>query len=207
MPVSRERKLLIAKRRTKVADLYLQGNTQCKIAEQIGIKQSTVCNDLKRIKEAWRDSAVRDFDLSREIELKRIDRVESEAWAAWERSQKPSQTAVTDDNTIQRKTKRTLKNQHGDPRFLDIVQKCIAARRALLGLDAPTRTEIKTEGITIHERRDRITTIVTTLRDRGGTHPVGAGSGGDEPRVLCTDSQSGTVVTSTTPQLPGPGDS
>lgn len=36
-------------------------------------------------------SAVRDFDLAREEELRRINCVMREAWDAWERSKKPSQ--------------------------------------------------------------------------------------------------------------------
>ena len=51
--------------------------------------QATVCGDLKRVREAWRESSVRDFDELRSIELLKIERVEREAWAGWERSQQP----------------------------------------------------------------------------------------------------------------------
>jgi len=38
-----------------------------------------------------------------------------------------------------------MKNQHGDPRFLDQVNKCITHRRALLGLDSPLGIEEGTD--------------------------------------------------------------
>jgi len=206
MPGKPARKLAIQQRRQIVADLYLQGWTQAKIGEHVGFDQKTISTDLKTIRAEWRESAVRDFDEAREIELKKIDRIEREAWAAWERSQKPLQTATTSDETHQRKTRRQMKNQYGDPRFLEQVHKCIAARRALLGLDAPIRTEVETHGPTVIERRDRILAVTLALRDRAGTRDAGTGPGGDEPRRLCSDSEPGTVATSAPPQLSGPGD-
>ena len=65
----------------------------------------------------------------------RIDRVEREAWAAWERSQQPVQSAVVTGEDITKRTKKSVQQKYGDPRFLDIVHKCIAQRRAMLGLD------------------------------------------------------------------------
>ena len=41
----------------------------------------------------------------------------------------------------EQEAERVVKNQFGDPRFLDQVHKCIASRRALLGLDGPLRIE------------------------------------------------------------------
>ena len=71
----------------------------------------------------------------RERELQRIDRVEREAWAAWERSQQPVQSAVVTGEDIAKRTRKSVQQKYGDPRFLDIVHKCIAQRRAMLGLD------------------------------------------------------------------------
>ncbi len=38
-----------------------------------------------------------------------------------------------------KRAEKTVRQQQGDPRFLEQIHRCIAARRALLGLDAPTR--------------------------------------------------------------------
>ena len=133
--------LVAARRRQQVASLYLQGWPQTEIADHLKIAQSTVSSDLKRIQTDWRRSTIRDFDLLQTIELKKIDRIEREAWAAWDRSQKPSQQARIKGNRSEQDAERLVKNQVGDPRFLEQVQKCVAARRALMGLDAPTRIE------------------------------------------------------------------
>ncbi|HEY4313610.1 MAG TPA: helix-turn-helix domain-containing protein [Pirellulales bacterium] len=139
MPPDRSKKLAIQKRRHAVADLYLKGWSQTAIAEQLGICQTTVCVDLKKIRQQWRESAVRDFDEARQVELLKLDRIEREAWAGWERSQKPTQAAVISSEIGRERTRKSSKNQVGDPKFLEQVLRCILNRRAMLGLDAPTR--------------------------------------------------------------------
>jgi predicted transcriptional regulator len=124
-----------------VADLYLQRCTQVTIAERLGISQPTVCDDIKKIRAEWRNSAIRDFDQSCELELRTIDWLQREAAEAWERSKKPAQSAVIHGDGTSAPTRKTLKNQNGDPRYLDAIQKCIASRCALLGLNAPQRLE------------------------------------------------------------------
>jgi hypothetical protein len=202
MPVRKSKNVAINKRREQVADLYLQGKTQMEISEVVGVGQPTVSSDLKRIQAQWRESSVRDFDLARELELRKIDRIEREAWAAWERSKKPAQSATTSDEPNQRRTRRHVKNQYGDPRFLEQVHKCVSARRALLGLDAPVRTEIETNEFSSLERRDRIVTVLAAIRDRRGTQVLGAGPGHPEPRLLCADRQPGTLEGGASSQLP-----
>jgi predicted transcriptional regulator len=102
MALEPSRSLRVNIRRKRVADLYLQGWTQTAIAADIGVTQPTVSLDLKKIQEAWRKDSIRDFDLRREIELQKIDRVEREAWSAWERSQKPDQSVYTSDDPSNR---------------------------------------------------------------------------------------------------------
>ncbi len=114
MPVARSKKLAIVERRKNVADLYIQGWTQTEIAQHLGYTQGTMCADLQWIRKEWRESMVRDFDLAREIELKKLDRIEREAWAAWERSQQPAQSAHINDETSHRKTRRHIRNQYGE---------------------------------------------------------------------------------------------
>lgn len=201
MPLKRSHNLAVAERRQKVADLYLQGWTQMAIAAHIGNAQTTVSADLRKIHAEWMESAVRDFDEARGVELKKLDRIEREAWAAWERSQKPAQSAQFNDETNQRRTRRHVKNQYGDPRFLEIVHKCIVGRCALLGLNK-TPMEIDSDGQSFVERRDRIVAVVTALRDRSGGAAVGEGLVLDQPRLLCADSERGTVDAGPPPGAP-----
>jgi hypothetical protein len=129
----------IAQRRQRVAALYIQGWFQTAIAQGLGISQPTVCQDLQAIRKQWRDSAIRDFDALRERELQKLDLLEREAWAAWKRSQEPAEsTRVVQDGSGKR-AQKTEAHRVGDPRYLEQVHKCVASRRAILGLDAPVR--------------------------------------------------------------------
>ena len=131
VPAKRIKKLEIERRRQHVGDLALQGWTQSAIADYLDISQATICDDLTKIRRQWRESTVRDFDLAQAESLQEINRVRREAWPAWELSKKPQQSAVLNgDGGASRKM---LKNQHGDPRFLDIILKCNAAEQALSG--------------------------------------------------------------------------
>ncbi|MGE4105519.1 MAG: hypothetical protein AB7E74_26435 [Pirellulales bacterium] len=138
MPLKRNKKLAVVQRRLRVGDLYLQNFSQTAIAEELGVAQSTISEDLRAIEREWRESTIRDFELSRRIELRKLERIEREAWLGWDRSQKPAQSADIPGDGVQPSRKR-VRNQYGDPRFLDQIHKCIAGRRALLGLDAPTK--------------------------------------------------------------------
>ncbi len=139
MPLPPSKRLALLQRRQQVAELYLRSWTQTAIAEHLGVAQPTICEDLKRIRQQWRDSAIRDFDAAREEELQKLDLLEREAWAAWKRSQEPAESTKVVQDGSGKRAQKTVEHPVGDPRYLEQVQKCIAARRALLGLDAPTR--------------------------------------------------------------------
>src|SRR4051812_36084473 len=94
MSRSQNRRVAAELRRRQVIDLYLQGWSQPAIAEHLKVGQTTVSLDLRIIQKQWRESAIRDFDQLRARELAKIDFLEREAWAAWQRSQKPAQSAV-----------------------------------------------------------------------------------------------------------------
>jgi hypothetical protein len=129
----------IEHRRQQVAQYYLQGWSQGEIARNLGIAQSTVSSDLKAIRRAWRESAVRDFDEAVCCELARLSHLEREAWTGWRRSLDAQETTRIVQAEGAKRAEKTVRQSPGDPRFLDLVHRCIAGRRAILGLDAPTR--------------------------------------------------------------------
>jgi len=164
MSVTPSRKLAILERRKKVADLLLQSWTQEAIAQELNISQAQIAADLKKIRKAWQESSIRDFDAARDLELERLAHIGREAWAAWQRSQQPSQSATVDGEAGSQKARRTVKHQYGDPRFLDIALRCSDARRKLLGIDAPTRIAPTTpdgQPLTLEERKIHINAILT----------------------------------------------
>src|SRR5690348_1604469 len=135
MPEHQGKKMAIEKRRQQVAEFYLHGWTQQRIAAELNTSQGTVCSDLKKLQKQWRESSIRDFDLARAEELQKLAQIEREAYEAWEQSKKPAQSAVVSGENGTAQARKTIKNRHGDPRLLEIVLKCIAARRMILGLD------------------------------------------------------------------------
>ena len=176
---------LRAQRRQQVTDLYLQGWSQSAIADHLKVAQTTISLDLKTVETQWRASSVRDFDHLRTVEIQKIDLIEREAWAAWQRSQKPAQSAVVNGEGATQKARKTLKNQYGDPRFLEQVNKCISQRRALLGLDA-TPPVAGMEGnidatVSLSVRRERVLSLISALGQRSGTPPIGIGVDPQQP--------------------------
>lgn len=136
----------VAQRRERVAELYLKGQSQTSIAQELGVVQSQISYDLNAIREEWKAARIRDFNEAQEIELSKIDNMEREYWEAWERSKqvktrkskKIKGQAVADRSTPRDvETTDTTEERNGDPRYLQGVQWCIDRRIELLGLQRP----------------------------------------------------------------------
>lgn len=154
-----------------VADLYCRGLKQYEIAETIGVHPTTVSAMIKDVREAWMEAQLESFDMRVSQELAKIDHVEREAWAAWDRSIGIIPTETTKqsdgpdaDGAHVTRTEVTLREatSAGNPKFLDIVDKCIARRVDLLGLKAPTRKQVHM----------KIEQKVESLAERLGLDPV-----------------------------------
>ena len=133
MSITPAHKLRLVQRRQQAAELLLQGWTQEAIAGKLGVRPSTIGADLQQVRRTWRQSAIRDFDALQAQELAAIDLVKREAWAGFVRSQQPAQSATTDGPAGRQASRRTIRNQHGDPHFLLIVLKCIEDRQKRVG--------------------------------------------------------------------------
>lgn len=188
MATEHNRRFAIAQRRQRITELYLQGWSQAAIATELNISQSTVSDDVQYVRKKWHESAVKNFDQLRALELQKLDYIERESWAAWQRSQKPAQSATVTGAGNGQHTRKSMKNQIGDPRFLQQVNHCIAQRRALMGLDvlpAPNPLEGQPDAkMSVAARRERILALVNSIRERERFGPTGTGS---------DDSQSGDV--------------
>lgn len=136
-------------RRARVAELYVRGYRQSEIARELGVSQPTIHRDIKAVRAEWLTSSVRDFNEAKEEELKKLDALEQEAWDAWRRSQTERTRTVTEktegDSSGRIKAQQTKETGYGDPRFLTVVQSCIDKRCKILGVEAPTRIDAKTE--------------------------------------------------------------
>jgi hypothetical protein len=136
--------LAIESRRSQVATLFLQGiRRQGELAQRLGVDRSTVSRDLKVLNARWKEAAVRDLDAAKGQELDRLHLLEQEYWAAWRRSQQAHETTTTEQTTggDGDRTRAAIRKdeQCGDPRFLQGVERCVAKRCEILGLNAPQK--------------------------------------------------------------------
>jgi transposase len=149
-------------RRQSIAQLYVQGLSQRDIAKRVKVNQGTVSRDLAAIRETWLESATRDFSTRKAEELAKIDAMESEAWAAWQRSKEDWQRNTKEKiESTGATTEEQGKEKRGTPaaggnrmkvsvategrlpahEYMRIVQWCIGKRCEILGLDAPKKHE------------------------------------------------------------------
>jgi hypothetical protein len=155
----------LRKDRIDIAKLYVQGYGPTYIAHWMSENRSyslsvaTISRDIAVVKREWREQYLPDIDAMKAVELARLDSLIQEAWAGWYASRKTKETSETEQMTQETKaktgsvakpiyyeeTKSKLKQEQrdGDYRFLEMIDKCINRRCRILGLEAPSRHEIK----------------------------------------------------------------
>lgn len=133
-----QRSFDVSRRKTRAAELYVQGWTHLRIGEDLDLSRQRVTELLAEVRREWQEARIANFDEKVDRELAKLDRIESEAWAAWARSQQAAeeeQKEITEGTGSRSKKVRTKKRwQYGDPRFLELVQGCIEKRCRMLGL-------------------------------------------------------------------------
>jgi hypothetical protein len=166
--VARQDKKQVDERRQLVAEWTLKGWTQQAIARRLGVSQPVVSRDLRVIREQWRKSTLRNFDEARGQQLQKLLLVETEAWAAWQRSQDPVKSASLTDAKGAKQSRTSLKHTCGDPRFLEQVNKCIAQRCLLLGLQpvAAPQEKHNDASVSIEVEREWLAGLVVELGER-----------------------------------------
>lgn len=143
---NKQRDNALAARRLKVAQLYVQGIPQYQIAEQCAVHPGQVSRDLTAIRAEWLQSSLLNYDARKAQELARIDQLETEAWAAWERSKQPKEKRrVKTTKGLGRSgegkrddAERTEEARDGNPKFLAEVRACVELRGKIVGL-LPTK--------------------------------------------------------------------
>jgi len=125
-----------------VSELYLAGRTQYQISLLVHVTPQQVSQDLKRIREQWRATALLNVDEKVDLELAKADQVEHEAWVAWDYS--IGQHTVVMDREGNDGSARVTRTEEsaGDPRFLETILKCIDIRCRILGLYSPTSIKV-----------------------------------------------------------------
>ncbi len=137
------RRARLAERRALVARKYLEGKTQPQISLELGLAQSTVCEDLNALIDGWKKKANIDIGDKIAEELMRIDNLEHRAWEGYANSCLPKRIA----KVIKKHDRsnpalfaivsigKVIERPEGDPRFLMVIAKCSDMRVHLLRLD------------------------------------------------------------------------
>lgn len=136
-----------------IRGLYVRGHTYREIAAKVtelrdySLSYQTIKNDVDEILSRWRETLVESIDKLKADELAKINEVERQAWAEWERSKLDTSRHEEGSND---KTgcfeKDITEGRLGDPRYLEIIGKCVQKRCDILGLDAPKRSEVTGRG-------------------------------------------------------------
>jgi len=133
----------------EIQRLYVAGATERQIAAQIAkerpytLSQAAIHHDIGTILDRWRKTACEGIEAHKARELARLAEAERNAWHQFQRSQRDrvrrvkETTSGVDGTNTKKSTMR--EEQCGDPRYLDIVLRCIEKRCKILGVDAPTK--------------------------------------------------------------------
>lgn len=131
-------------RKNEIASLYLQGVDMCQIARKYAISTTQVWKDIEAIKKDWKKSQIISFNERQLKELAKLDELEREAWNSFQLSKKTifKKSKTTGAKGIE--IKETEEDSTGDPRYLEIVSKCIKDRCLILGLISKEKIETGT---------------------------------------------------------------
>lgn len=138
------------RRQQRVAELYCQQWTQYEIAEELGVTQPCVCQDLAAIRQRWLESSQMNMTERLSSEIAKLDNLERIAMDAWVRSCEDAEEVTTmkspprkkkGDESEPKSKKPTVtqviektKGQSGNPAFLAEARQCVEKRCKLLGL-------------------------------------------------------------------------
>lgn len=137
-----------------------------KVFEEHGIKIShtTARNYVLKLREEWKKERLNNMDEAKNVELQRIDRLETKYWEAWERSIEETKKTKNKQRATPRRTdgggtemsvltadKEIMTEERlGDPRYLEGVRWCIDKRCKILGLDAPINANVNHSGTVVN---------------------------------------------------------
>ncbi|MBW4554084.1 MAG: hypothetical protein KME35_23725 [Aphanocapsa sp. GSE-SYN-MK-11-07L] len=149
----------------EIAEMYLLGRSNQFIAESLSLSVSQVYRDLAVIEERWHQQAIAALQKYKGKELARLEMIQREAWASWQRSQEPKVIhkqevvgSIEGGSGMVRQTTRT-ETAWGDPRYLDLALNAIQTEIKLLGLDKLPRNDDNNHCTVIPEDLDALSAV------------------------------------------------
>lgn len=146
----------------EVSRLRLEGFTIDQIVEKTGRSRSTVERDWQRVKKRWRREQVETVGMIVETSLEKIALVERNAFTQFNRSvtdttekslrktTKPLVARTDGGDTVQvgtaEETSQEVKSkaQFGNPKYLEIILRCVEQRMRTAGMEPPTKIQVDT---------------------------------------------------------------
>lgn len=162
-------------RRRKVASMRCRGMSLQQIreslaAEGIKIDLAQISRDMKTNVEEWKREREASTDEWIARELSRLDVIEEQAWAEWERSKLNAESTKHESGSGPMgpvdKTVESSDGQCGDPRYLSIIQDCIEKRAKLLGLYKAEKHDLSGSLNLTHNWRDELARKLTDIAKR-----------------------------------------
>ena len=135
----------------------------------VRVSTSTISNDMREVREEWQRNRTENFERIAEMELGRLDALESEVWHAWRNSGKEKEDVTTTEeavfvsvgsDSVPAKLIRTTKVRYTkdpDPRYAATILAIQEARRRLIL--GPVQEANKEQGDTTKD-----VTFAVTLR-------------------------------------------
>jgi hypothetical protein len=151
--------LAATERRERVAELIMRGLTHREIAAKEGVDHSTITRDLAKVRKLWEDRAATHYAQWVAEEIAKTEKIEKEAWAAYERSCRDEETihagrtsgrATQDGERLPDlvKSYKSIKSQAGDARFLELINKVAERRNKICRLIS---TEATAESLSLNQ--------------------------------------------------------
>lgn len=142
------------------ADLFVKGYSYRQIAERLNeynrengltyeVSYKTVFTDINQVLAEWKKERFECIDNYIQLELRKLDKIETELWQAWENSKGSKRKTKIKGGNIKdgitqggELAERTLETTDGDPRYLDLLLKVQERRAKLLGYNAPVKLDV-----------------------------------------------------------------
>jgi DNA-binding transcriptional regulator YhcF (GntR family) len=189
--------------RKRVSELLLMGETSARqIAAKIGLSASTVRRDLQALRAEWRIERLQDQDEWVARQIQELSLTIRSAWEGWARSQEPTKkqsmrskgftkkpgskqggrVQIRPEDILEFEQVNRSQTSSGDPRFLEIVERCLAARARLLGMNQPVKiAPTDPSGTRPYEdaRGELLRRINSVAENVAVPLPLGVGQSGD----------------------------
>ena len=152
MSVGYRRQVRLEARRMRMSQLALQGKHQYEIAEILGkefgkrLTQQAISLEMQVVKKEWKARRLDSYEEKVARELAKVDERERECFEAFERSVGEIETVTERTGKDGTEVTRSIENQAGDPRFQQLAMDCVKSRCQILGLNAPTNTNVNITG-------------------------------------------------------------